>query len=52
MDLQFYIHKLRGGVALYHPPKPCYEKGVLMDFIERSFEELLSVDWSTERRSY
>src|SRR6218665_2307994 len=41
-----------GGVALvgrhhlplYHPPKPCYEKGVLMDFIERSLEELLTVD--------
>src|SRR6218665_1288679 len=37
-----------GGVvlvgALYPPPKPCYEKGVLMDFIERSLEELLAVD--------
>src|SRR6218665_3843958 len=41
-----------GGVvlvgALYHPPKPCYEKGVLIDFIERSLEELLAVDMGAE----
>src|SRR6218665_1052929 len=34
--------------ALYHPPKPCYEKGVLMDFTERSLEELLAVDMGAE----
>src|SRR6218665_2474308 len=41
-----------GGVvlvgALYHPWKPCYEKVVLMDFIERSLEELLAEDMGAE----
>ena len=34
--------------ALFHPPKACYETGVLMDFIERSLEELLAVDMGAE----